>query len=162
MKLALALVVSCGLLIGCLYIPQGKVTPKASCQMRGHLPDPICTPGATNPGVTVINLDETICLKGWTKTVRPPVSYTQPLKVKQMQEYGFTDSISAHEEDHLIPLELGGAPSDPRNLWPEPGATPNAKDAVENKLHHEVCAGKLSLSDAQKKIATDWQTALNK
>jgi hypothetical protein len=38
------------------------------------------------------------------------------------------------EYDHLVPLELGGAPDDPRNLWFEPGPTPNPKDAVENKM----------------------------
>lgn len=128
--------------------------------MRGALPDPICTPGAINPGVTVINLDKTICLAGWTATVRPPVSYTNPLKAEQMKAYGFTDSISDHEEDHLIPLSIGGHPTDPKNLWPQPDAAPNPKDAVENKLHDKVCSGEMPLADAQQRIASDWQTAL--
>jgi hypothetical protein len=28
--------------------------------------------------------------------------------------------MACYEEDHLIPLEDGGGPTDPRNLWPEP------------------------------------------
>lgn len=76
-----------------------------------------------------------------------------------MTAYGFTDSIHSHEEDHLISLELGGAPSDPANLWPEPHASPNPKDKVENFLHAAVCAGKISLADAQHRIATNWTTA---
>ena len=55
-----------------------------------------------------------------------------------------------------MPLELGGAPNDPRNLWPESGATPNPKDGLENRLHLLVCAGSLRLSTAQRLIARDW------
>ena len=55
-----------------------------------------------------------------------------------------------------MPLELGGATNDPRNLWPEPGATPNPKDAVENKLRQEVCDSQLSLAQAQREIVTNW------
>ena len=41
--------------------------------------------------------------------------------MKQIAEYGYADTSTAdYEEDHLIPLELGGAPRDPNNLWPEP------------------------------------------
>jgi hypothetical protein len=45
----------------------------------------------------------------------------------------------------LISLELGGAPSDPRNLFPEPHAPePGArqKDTVENRLNDEVCSAR--------------------
>ena len=54
---------------------------------------------------------------------------------------------------------LGGAPLDTRNLWPEPGPQPNPKDAVERKLQLAVCAGRISLIDAQERIASDWTTA---
>ncbi|HET9174321.1 MAG TPA: hypothetical protein VFN56_03505 [Candidatus Saccharimonadales bacterium] len=131
----------------------------ASCHMHGLLPDPICTPGSTNPAVTQATINQTICVPGYTKTIRPPASYTDQLKAQQMTEYDFTDSIHAHEEDHLISLELGGAPSDPKNLWPEPHASPNAKDMVEDTLHTAVCNNRLSLQAAQQRIATDWTTA---
>lgn len=132
----------------------------AACQMRGELPDPVCTPGAVDPRVTQADLATTICLSGYTQTVRPPVAYTDGLKRQGMADYGFTDPISDHEEDHLIPLELGGSPSDPRNLWPEPGRSPNPKDAVENRLHLLVCSGQVPLARAQQAIATDWTTAV--
>lgn len=76
-----------------------------------------------------------------------------------MVDYGFTDSIRNHEEDHLISLELGGAPADPKNLWPEPHASPNAKDKVEDFLHTAVCSNKITLQEAQQRIATNWTTA---
>jgi len=131
----------------------------ATCHMHGVLPDPTCTPGATNPDVTQANTSQTICTQGYTKTIRPSVTYTDHLKAQQMSEYGFTDSIRDHEEDHLIPLELGGAPSDPKNLWPEPQASPNAKDKVEDFLNLAVCDNRISLQDAQQRIATNWASA---
>ena len=33
----------------------------------------------------------------------------------------------------------GAATNDPGNLWPEPGASPNPKDRVEDYLNREVC-----------------------
>ena len=78
-----------------------------------------------------------------------------------MAQYGFTDSPSNYEYDHLISVQLGGAPADPKNLWPEPDASPNDKDAVENQLHDLVCEGRMSLSTAQQRIVTDWTTALS-
>jgi hypothetical protein len=131
----------------------------ATCHMNGILPDPTCTPGATNPNVTQNNIAQTICVKGYTTSVRPPVSYTDKLKSEQMQAYGFTGALKYFEEDHLIPLELGGAPQDPRNLWPEPGNSPNPKDKVEDFLHAAVCAGQINLQAAQARIAANWTTA---
>jgi hypothetical protein len=132
-------------------------------------PDPSRTPGATNPAVTQATIGSTICLSGWTATVRPPSSYTTALKREQIAEYGYTDTnLADYEEDHLIPLELGGAPSDPRNLWPEPysahlaDGTPDGarvKDQLENRLRALVCGGTLRLATAQQAIATDWVRA---
>ncbi len=129
------------------------------------LPDPNMTPGAVNPSVTQSNIDATICVRGWTRTVRPLESYTDPLKRRQIETYGYSDrQLADYEEDHLIPLELGGAPSDPRNLWPEPhqladGWGSYSKDRLENRLNELVCSGQLSLNAARSAIASDWIVA---
>jgi hypothetical protein len=60
---------------------------------------------------------------------------------------------SAYQEDHLISLELGGDPTDPRNLWPEPYPRASAVDRIENELNAEVCGGRLTLAQAQLKEA---------
>ena len=136
------------------------VAATAPCHARleyGYvLPDPACTPGATNPEVTQANITQTICASEWTTRVRPPQSYTESLKRSQMAEYGDTRPIYDYEEDHLIPLGLGGAPSDPLNLWPQPGASPNPKDEVESAANHAVCDGRTTLASAQRQIASDW------
>jgi hypothetical protein len=113
--------------------------------------DPTRTPGALNPDVTQSSIGQTICTRGWTKTVRPPVEYTNALKVKQMRQYGDVGDPSKFQEDHLISLELGGAPVDPRNLWPEPYPRASTVDSIENELNTKVCDGELSLAEAQRK-----------
>ena len=115
----------------------------------GVVADPVRTPGVVNPGVTQENIRGTICKRGWTATIRPPVVYTNTLKRRQMRAYGETGPLSAYQEDHLISLELGGDPTDPRNLWPEPYPRASAVDAIENELNAKVCDGSLSLHDAQ-------------
>lgn len=123
-------------------------------------PDRTCSPGAVNPRVTPSTLRTTVCQPGWTNTVRPPTAYTNALKLRQLRQYGYADQAPAdYEEDHIIPLELGGAPAAVANLWPEPryGAHPaSAKDKVENNLHARVCAGTLPLAVAQQTIAASW------
>jgi hypothetical protein len=85
----------------------------------GDLPDPAVTPGAVNPDVTQDNIGETICVSGWTKTIRPPAGYTNKLKLRQMAAAGLGGAPSDYEEDHLISLEIGGNPTNPANLWPQ-------------------------------------------
>lgn len=85
-------------------------------QADGALPDPSCTPGATNPDVTDTPavLKRTICKSGWTKTIRPSVSVTNALKTQQMALYGAPPPRSLYEEDHLISLQLAAkTPSRP-------------------------------------------------
>jgi hypothetical protein len=136
-------------------------------------PDPVRTPGAANPQITQRNIKDTICNRHWsTKLIRPPSEYTSRLKRKQLREYGDTvhqtradlinpstgkvdttrcvphsDNMACYEEDHLISLEDGGDPTDPRNLWPEPYNTrvgrvimgARQKDVVETFIHDEIC-----------------------
>ena len=129
------------------------------------LPDSARTPGAINPDVTQADIRQTICVSGWTTTVRPSSSVTDALKVEQLQSgytYNGDMSTADYEEDHLISLELGGSPTSPLNLWPEPyGGAGGArvKDQVENKLHSLVCSNALTLASAQSAIATDWWAA---
>ena len=121
-------------------------------------PDPSCTPGAVNSAVTQANINSTVCKSGWTKTVRPAVAKTNKMKAATAKAYQLPASETG-EYDHLVSLELGGAPDDPRNLWVEPGKIPNPKDAVENKLKDAVCSGLIPLAAAQTAIAHSWTTA---
>jgi hypothetical protein len=125
---------------------------------NGQLPDPHCTPGGIDPAVTQATIGTTICVSGYTSTVRPPESQTQAFKFDEAYPAYGVASGTATELDHLVPLELGGD-NDAANLWPEVPPTPNPKDSVENALHAAVCDGRVSLASAQRAIAQDWQTA---
>jgi hypothetical protein len=46
------------------------------------------------------------------------------------------------------------------NLWPEAGAIPNAKDAVERRVWERVCvAGSMSVGKARAVFLGDWTKA---
>ena len=137
----------------------------AGAHAQGSLPNPSRTPGATNPAVTQENVGETICVRGWTRTVRPPEEFTYQMKRWQLREWHYENRrLRDYEEDHLVPLALGGAPHDARNLWPEPRVSPDGwgadrKDELEAALSRLVCSGQLPLVAAQAAIATDWIAA---
>lgn len=132
----------------------------AQFAVAGDLPDPKLTPGAIDPSITQGNIRSTVCQKGYTKTVRPPTYFTNKLKKSQIREYGYADTNPRdYEEDHLIPLNIGGNPDDPRNLWPQPRNSQwNAekKDELEFKLYKLVCDGRVPLDEARKEITQDW------
>jgi hypothetical protein len=125
------------------------------------------TKGSIDSNVNQKNIGITICTIGYTSKIRPPVSYTNKLKQQQLNTtYSFYQdkNLSSYEEDHLISLELGGSPTDIRNLWPQPYTDHNArtKDQLENKLHNLVCSKTITLKEAQKAIATNWIAAYTK
>lgn len=129
------------------------------------LPDPRRTPGAINQMVTQSNIHSTICVSGWTSTIRPASSYTTALKRQQLATgyaYHGDMALRDYEEDHLISLEIGGSPDSVLNLWPEPYAGTDGartKDVVENRLNKLICSGSITLAAAQAAIATDWWAA---
>lgn len=127
-------------------------TKTTNCIVNGKLPDTACTPGAIIASATTSQ----ICASGYAKSVR---NVTQQEKDLIYSEYGITTRFAGeYEIDHLISLELGGS-NDRANLWPEasdPKPGFHEKDAVENYLHAQVCAGKLSLAQAQQEIASNW------
>ena len=114
---------------------------------------------ALNPDVTQATIGTTICVKGWTTSVRPPESYTYNLKKEQIAQEGLPGGTSNYEEDHRMPLELGGAPSDVMNLSPESPPSPNAKDSEETNLKYDVCDGRMTLVQAQQQMVSTWLAA---
>jgi hypothetical protein len=134
----------------------GAVLVAALPRCSGRSPAPVLraswtlTPGVLNPAVTQATIRTTICRPGWTRTVRPPVSYTNELKRRGLLQYGLRGPPSAYQEDHLISLEMGGSPTDPRNLWPEPYPRAAAVDKIENELNHRICTGSMTLAQAQR------------
>lgn len=138
----------------------------AGVAVADDLPMRLYTPGAVNEGVTQENIHSTVCVPGWSKEVRPPAYYTNKLKKEQILQYGYLDrNPRNYEEDHLIPLSIGGNPSDPRNLWPEPRKSEwNAerKDQLEFALYKAVCRGDISLAEARQAFSVNWIASYKK
>jgi hypothetical protein len=159
--------------IACILLAHEAWTQSGRIGPAEIYPDPVRTPGAANPDVTQENIKDNICNRHWsTKQIRPPAEYTSKLKRKQLREYGNTvhqtraqlinpktgkvdttrcvahsDNPACYEEDHVISLEDGGNPTDPKNLFPEPYNTQvggvimgaHQKDIVEGFIHDEIC-----------------------
>lgn len=163
LALFVVLLVACGEDIGppVASVATMGTAAAGACHSAGGLPDPVCTPGATNPAVTQETIHSTICVSGWTATIRPTSSFTTALKKKQLVIYDYADkTLASYEEDHLISLEIGGNPTSPLNLWPESwtgSSNAHSKDQIENLLKSRVCSGAMTLADAQSAIATNWE-----
>jgi len=129
-------------------------------------PNPTITPGALNPTVTQATIKKTIGVPGWTDKIRPPTSYTNALKRKQLTAYGYPSftNLADLEEDHFIPLCCGGHPTNPKNLWPQRRAGhfgARTKDIAESAAQHAILNGIITLREAQDGFAQDW-VALHK
>lgn len=163
-----AMLILIGILAGCSATPSPQASPSVESSMapsvgspspssnnsdfRGAVPDYLL-----NPAVTQNTIKTTICVSGWTDTIRPSSSYTTGLKRQQLVLLGYADqNLADYEEDHWIALELGGAPMEPRNLWPEPITEAHTKDLKENADKKAVCAGTMTLADARLDMYRNW------
>jgi hypothetical protein len=150
MRTSLALL-ALGLLLGWLLVTLCHAGPVVNSH-AAFLPNPGLTPGDALPVDA-----HTVCQPGYAQRVR---AVPESVKRAVYLEYGMRVPLTGADEiDHLIPLEIGGSNSS-KNLWPQPlGTQPwnaKVKDGLESELHREVCAGKLSLAQAQREIASDW------
>ena len=131
------------------------------------IPNLQITPGAVRAGLSKTK----ICSIKWGKDER---HVTAAMKRQVFAAYGYSGYDDPRcvpagkrtcEIDHLISRELGGA-DEVSNLWPQAyGTSPwNAvlKDKLENRLHKELCAGKITLKSARDMLVTDWREGYKK
>ena len=142
-----------------LLSPQTKT---GGCKL-GANPDRRCSPGAYYSKLTKAVLCSSTFHTGDVRNV--PDSEKHQVEV----EYGLAPKPydGTLEIDHIVSLELGGS-NDIANLYPEeatlPGGAPgyHVKDKLENKIHDMMCAGQITLRQAQRQIAGNWQTLYKK
>ncbi len=138
------------LIVLCMVLP--------SATLARDLPDPELTPGV----VTALTSAE-VCGIRWGRDAR---KVTAAMRRMVFEGYGLSGNRDRSckgkrhfEVDHLISRELGGA-DDVLNLWPQCYSgrwNASIKDRLENRLHREVCAGTITLEDAQAAIRDDWR-----
>lgn len=119
--------------------------------------------GALNHDVEQATVQATICVPGYTKSVRPSTSYTNSVKIMLLRRAGIPEEMAAeYELDHIVPLALGGHPRKLENLELQPWAGHHGakrKDRLEVKMQCLVCSGQIPLDEARRDIASDWQAA---
>ena len=129
---------------------------------RTSILPPRDTPGAVDPSITQANIATTICRPGYARSVRPAFAVTEPIKRRLMDAQHPGESFADYELDHLIPISLGGAPLDLRDLWLQPRhgqANAADKNALAYVLWRLVCERRVPLRTAQHAIRRDWTTA---
>jgi hypothetical protein len=118
-------------------------------------------PLPTNPDVTPDNIATTICVSGYSHTVRPPSQVTGAIKRRLLSDAGLPpDMVHDFILDHIIPISVGGSPDDPRNMVLQPKAEASLKDRAENRAHSLVCTHRLDLRQAQQTMWSDWRRLL--
>lgn len=107
------------------------------------------------PGVVLTTSQADVCTPGWASKHRH--SLTAKQKVAVLRAYGYPKDQKVAEYDHLISLELGGG-NGVQNAFPMVDRAQAArKDRLEDRLHDEVCSGRLTLSEAQAHIRQYWR-----
>jgi Excalibur calcium-binding domain len=118
---------------------------------RGVTPDRHCTPGAVAPGVDA----QTLCSGGY----RYPGRIASNLIHLVFLDYGVRRNLGRYAIDRLVPTALGGTNSR-RNLWAQGVANQYIKASIGLALRQGVCAARITLADARRRIANDWRRAL--
>jgi hypothetical protein len=142
----------------------------AGAALADDIPDLNKTPGVARAALTELT-EAKICSTKWGKD---PRHVTAAMKQQVFAAYGYTGNNDPRcvphgkqrcEIDHLISRELGGA-DDVKNLWPQAyGTSPwnaHLKDKLENRLHKEMCAGHITLKEAQDMLVNDWRVTYKK
>jgi hypothetical protein len=126
--------------------PLGRAANRAPCRVRTRnglpLPDPICTPGAINPTVTLDVLRSksfrTGCVRNCTTSQRDRLATYRRYGIEHPK--GNSGQYQICELDHLVPLEMGGADTI-ENIWPQCGPA----DAIlrQGYFKHKDCGREL-------------------
>lgn len=141
-------------------LPQWASTPLSAIQKLGSAPAPSMPSHELTPGAIITDDRATICTPGYATSVRPRGSEWRSLKATVRERYQNAGIATGTVGDHLVPLAIGGAPRDVRNIWLQPYEDAHAKDRVEMELWLLVCDGRMDVTAAQQRIALDWRTAV--
>ena len=147
-------------LAACSSVPPVRdgAVPVAEQAIALNIPEEVL-----NPDVRQDTIKQTICVPGYTASVRPSTTYTNGVKQKLMRQQSIAiETVGSYELDHRIPLALGGHPRNINNLMLQPWEGEDGakkKDRLERALQRLVCASQVMLDEARRAIFFDWQAA---
>jgi hypothetical protein len=127
---------------------------------------PMSTVGEINFNRAQENIQNTMCLNGYSKTTRPHTHFTNNLKKRQLCEYSYIDTNPKYyEEVHLIPPTFGGNLNTPRKLWPKLQIIAwdaGKKDQLKFVTYRMVCVQDISLAEIRHAMAANLVEAWKK
>jgi hypothetical protein len=123
--------------------------------------DPHCAPGLLNPAAAA-HPKVTICARSWLAAAQrsaPSAQHDNDQLDKLLIEYQLPGSPLTYTIAHVVPIEDGGSPISPLNLYPLPiegygGAETQA--IIADQLHQQICAGKTPVQRAAQLLEGDW------
>jgi len=148
----------CDAIAGLFKVAHSPLLPSNAAAL---LPPPEIS-GAIDPAISQDNIDGTICRPGYARAARPAYAITGPLKRRMMDAQHPGEPMADYELDHLIPISIGGAPLDRRDLWLQPrrgNANARDKNILAYVLWRLVCTHQMPLDIAQREIRRDWMRA---
>lgn len=136
--------------------------PATACRWRRFRDGAIGTDAACAPGqldaAVVGHIAQTICDESWVAAatrLEPPPSTKDRLLI----EYRLPGNPVTYTVAHVIPVEDGGSPTSPRNLYPLAVTGYGGQEthtAAAEKLNDEICDHKITVAQAAKTLKGDW------
>jgi hypothetical protein len=120
--------------------------------------DPSCAPGRLDPAVTANNIAQTVCNAAWVAAasqLQPPPTTLDKLLI----EYQLPGDPVTYALARVIPVQDGGSPTSPLNLYPLPlngFGGQQTQTVVANQLRDEICSHKITIAQAAKTLEGDW------
>lgn len=110
--------------------------------------------------VTQHSVADTICRPGYAETVSPPLDSIMARKDRMLAKHGIdADDGTSYALDRRVPIVLGGSPDAAANFELRPWAGhagERRKALLTARLKRCVCAGRMTLAEAQAAIVGNW------
>jgi hypothetical protein len=136
--------------------------PRTDCRLRRYRDgaigsDRACAPGALDPAV-LGHTAQTICNTRWLVAVER-THLAPATRDRLVIEYQLPGPSISYVVARVIPIEDGGSPVDPRNLYVLPlngWGGERTQAVVADRLHEQICARELTVVQAAKMLERDW------
>jgi hypothetical protein len=142
--------------------PPGVAPLRTDCRWRLYHDgaigtDPACAPGQINRAV-IRHTAQTICNRSWLAAagrLQPPASTKDDL----LYEYQLPGNPLTYVAAPVIPVEDGGSPTSPRNLYPlhiNGWGGQETRTLVADQVHDEICSDRITVARAASMLEGDW------
>jgi hypothetical protein len=119
--------------------------------------DHSCAPGALDRAV-IGRTAQTVCNPTWVASASR-ARLPRATQARLVIEYQLPGPLSTYVIARVVPIEDGGSPTNPRNLYLLPlngWGGERTQAVVANQLRNQICAHKLTVGEAAKTLEGNW------